>query len=230
MTETPDNSAAWHRTTILLRADIFEKARSGNIDIDTTCNRALAELLGMDPSQQILGANTAPVPVVVAPDITPVTPVTISPETRALLHPVINANDPTAVRNMLRTRKKSPVPVTKAPAGEPPHEERRNRQQPEKADARVPESPAKAKKPSAVKRGKDDATKQFIAEKVTRGEPDDARISKDEMYSIFTRWCHAMRIVPVPERRRFTLTLKNHFALSEKSVDGVPCWLNVRIK
>ncbi|MFA4875975.1 MAG: hypothetical protein WC586_01050 [Methanoregula sp.] len=230
MAGIPDNSTVWHRTTILVRADILDKARAGGIDINDTCNRALADLLHVDLRQQPLGTLPDTVPVMVAPENVPVLPVTLAQDTETVLHPVINANDPAAVRNMLQSKKKKPVPASKAPPVEPQKKDPVVKPVPEKKAVPVPEVTAKSQKPSAGKRGKDDAIKKFIGEKIVRGEPDNATIPKDEMYSLFTRWCNAMRVSPVPERRRFTLTLKNHFALTEKIENGVPCWMNVRIK
>ena len=224
MTGTPDNNPVWHRTTILVRADILESARAHKTDINEVCNQALADLLKIDLRQQPLETLPDPVPVMVAPDGSPRRPVKPVTEMRTPLHPVINADDPAAAIKAIQAKKIPPVPITKVPAAELPLEE------PKTVAVPTPKSPAKEKKPVAGKRGKEDAIKKFIAEKVARGEPDEATVPKDEMYDLFSRWCRDQRLVPVPERRRFTLALKNHFALAEKTVDGVPCWLNVRMK
>jgi hypothetical protein len=229
MTGTPDNNAVWHRTTILVRADILESARTHKTDINGVCNQALADLLGIDLHQQPIGLLPEPVPVLVAPDVSPATPVKSAQEPRIPLHPVINADDPAAVKKVIQAKKLPPVPTAKSPAEEPARGEPRMMQEPKKEAIPVPKSPAKAKVP-AGKRGKEDIIKKFVAEKIARGEPDDASVPKDEMYDLFARWCRDQRIAPVPERRRLTIALKNQFALTEKMVAGAPCWQNVRIK
>jgi hypothetical protein len=227
MTGTPDNNAVWHRTTILVRADILESARAHKTDINGICNQALADLLGIDLRQQPIGLLPEPVPVMVAPDASPATPVKSAQEPRIPLHPVINADDPAAVKKVIQA-KKTP-PAAKIPAAEPAREEPQMMQEPGKEAIPVPRSPAKIKVP-AGKRGKEDIIKKFVAEKISRGEPDDSSVPKDEMYDLFARWCRDQRVTPVPERRRLTIALKNQFALAEKMVAGIPCWQNVRIK
>jgi len=232
MAGIPDNNGAWRRATILVRADVLERARAQKIDINTVCNQALADQLNIDLHQQPLAPEPEPLPVMVAPDGPAGTAAKPERETRAPLHPVINADDPAAVTTVMKAKKKIVVPAAKppAPAAQPPREEPRPVQEPPKEAIPSPGIPLKEKKPAAGKRGKGDAIKKFIAEKVARGEPDDATVPKDGMYDLFARWCRDRRIVPVPERRRFTLSLKNQFALAEKTVEGVPCWMNVRLK
>jgi len=230
MTGTQDNKAVWRRTTILVRADILESARAHKTDINGACNQALADLLGIDLRQQPIGSLPEPVPVMVAPDASMATEVKSVTEPQTPLHPVINADDPAAVTKVIQAKKKIPVPSTKVPAPESSLKEPRIGQEHGKDAIPLPERKAKGKVPATGKRGKEDPVKKFIAEKITRGEPDDAIVPKDEMYDLFARWCRDRRITPVPDRRRFTPALKNQFAFAEKTVDGIPCWLNVRMK
>ena len=230
MTGRPDNNPVWHRTTILIRADLLERAQAHKTDISGVCNQALADLLNIDLCQQPLASQPAPVPIMVAPDGSPKRPGKPAREPPIPLHPVINADDPAAVTNVKRAKKILPVPTAKVPNTEPSRDEPRIELEQIQEVPPTPQSPAKEKKPVAGKRRKEEVIKKFIAEKVSRGEPDDATVPKDEMYDLFARWCRDRKIVPVPERRRFTLALKNQFALAERTADSVPCWMNIRIK
>ena len=230
MTGRPDHNPVWHRTTVLIRADILERAQEHKTDISGVCNQALADHLDIDLRQQPLVLLPAPVPVIIAPDGSPKRPDRTAQESPLPLHPVINADDPCAVTNVKRAKKIHPVPAEKVPAAELPRDEPHRKQVQTPDTSLTSKSQAKGRKPAAGTRGKGDAVKKFMAEKVSRGEPDDATVPKDEMYDLFSRWCRDRKIVPVPERRRFTLALKNQFALGEKTANSVPCWTNIRIK
>jgi hypothetical protein len=234
MTGTQENNSLWRRTTILVRADLLGKAREQKIDIDHACNKALADLLKIDLSQQPLESHEGPLPVMVAPDTVPVKMTGPAEKSPASLHPVVNANDPAAVRTMLKVKKERPAPPSKEPGPVPALVKSEAMQARPEGRPRTGVDPVKAKPktkvPASGKRGKEDIIKQFITETILRGEPDEAAISKDEMFDHFSRWCRSQRITPVPDKRRFTTTLKNRFALTEKSVDGIHCWMNVRIK
>jgi phage/plasmid-associated DNA primase len=92
-------------------------------------------------------------------------------------------------------------------------------------------SPAgKGKTGASGKKRKDDALKKFVATKITRVDADDAVITKDDMYQAFTRWCRDHRYATVPERKAFATLLKNKFAITEKTVNGTPCWANVHLR
>ena len=60
--------AGWRQTPVLVRADIFSQAHEQGIDISDTCNRALADLLGIDYRQQQLDNVPVPPPVIIAKD------------------------------------------------------------------------------------------------------------------------------------------------------------------
>ncbi len=92
-------------------------------------------------------------------------------------------------------------------------------------------SPAtgKAKKP-APKKKKDDAAKKFFASVILREDTESALIPKDDMYYAFERWCRDHRVTPVPDKKSFSVTLKNQFAVKEKMVNGNPAWVGVKVK
>jgi hypothetical protein len=234
MTGSPDNNSLWRRTTILVRADILEKAREQKIDLSHICNRALADLLEIDLSQQPLGSAEDPLPVMVAPDTVPVAPISPAGMAAASLHPVVNANDPTAVRTLLKAKKPRPTPPAAIP--EPGHAQEKTpsvQEEPEgirRAEREFTQAKPKKKVSGTGKRGKEDIIKTFITETIFRGEPDEAILSRDEMFDHFSRWCRDHRITPVPEKKQFSLALKNQFAFAEKTVNGIRCWTNVRVR
>ena len=65
---------------------------------------------------------------------------------------------------------------------------------------------------------------------ITRIDADDAVVPKEDMYLAFTRWCRDHRIATVPDRKVFATLLKNKFAITEKTVAGVSCWINIRLR
>jgi hypothetical protein len=218
---------SWRHTTVLVRADIFEGAREQGLDISDTCNRALADILGIDYRQQRLDDVPVPSPVIVAKDgglPLPVQPALTS--RTALRQPVINADDPAAVGKIAYGRKqgvKKAVPEV-SPA-------------PEKAEEQVPEPPArkpdarpasKPQKTPSKKTEKGDGLKKFITTKILRTDAEDAVIPKEDLYQIFSRWCREHKISPVPEVKTVNVALKTRFALKEKIIGGTPCWVNLR--
>jgi len=234
MTGKKETSATWHHTSVVLRSDIYRQALERGIDISDACNRALAGLTGCEYHRQQLEEVPAPPPVIIAKDGS-------SPHAHGepkkvpsqKLHPVINADDPAApakvVQAKTRTVKKapaeSPAPVT-VPAPAHPEE-------------KPVTAPAVTTKKAAVSKGRDaprrkrsrgDALKTFFSTKIARMDNTEATISKDELYELFVRFCRDHRITPVPERKAVTVSLKNQFALTEKLVDGTPCWTGIRLK
>ena len=65
---------------------------------------------------------------------------------------------------------------------------------------------------------------------IARSDAADAVISKDDIYLAFTRFCREQKIAQVPDRKTFTIALKNKFAFFDKTVSGTPSWINVRLK
>jgi hypothetical protein len=215
MPEKKEPGDQWRQTSVVIRADIFLKAGEMGLDISNECNQALAHLVGIDYRQQQINdrANAQ----------TPQKP------KAPVLHPVINADDPAAIAKVMKTKRQPPVkPVPEIPVATefpPPGMN---------IPLQVPEhglSPAgKRKVVAADKKRKDDALKKFVATKITRVDADDAVITKDDMYQAFARWCRDHRCAAVPERKAFATLLKNKFALTEKTVNGTPCWVNVYIR
>ncbi len=220
----------WRNTSVIVRADIFSKAHEQGIDISNVCNKALADLLGVDYCQQQLDDVPVTRPVIIAQNGSPIE------ESTGVqgAHPpgnstVINADDPTAsttVRNTKRQPKARPAA----------HETGQGSAPLPKKEAVVMSPPAhaapagKVKKPAAGKMPKDEGLKTFVSTMITRSDEGDAVISKDDMFQAFTRFCREHKVAPVPDRKAFTLALKNKFAFFDKTVNGIPSWVNARLK
>ncbi|MDD1688526.1 MAG: hypothetical protein LUO90_03055 [Methanoregula sp.] len=210
MSERKDPGVQWRQTSVVIRADIFFKAAEMGLDISNECNQALAHLVGIDYRQQQINQTTpGPQP--------------------PILHPVINAEDPTAIAKVRKTKRQpsvksvpeTPVPFEILMAGTSvPHQ--------------IPSSgrsPAgKGKTTAAEKKGKEETVKKFVATKIIRTDAADAVITKDDMYQAFMRWSRDYRCAAVPERKAFATLLKNKFAITEKTVNGTPTWVNVHLK
>jgi hypothetical protein len=225
-----DQHDQWRQTSVVIRADIFLKAGELGLDISHECNKALANLVGIDYRQQQLSGRAIPEPVILDADTHTKGPKKISQKTQAPdIHPVINADDPTAITKVMKAKRQPPVkpvpdiPVLKdtAPA----------------QTALAPKPPApgvsplrKGKAVPSDKKRKDDDLKKFVATKITRVDADDAVITKDDLYQAFTRWCRDHGIAAVPERKVFATSLKTRFAITEKLVSGTPCWVNIHLK
>jgi hypothetical protein len=220
----------WRQTSVLIRADIFSQAHEKGIDISDACNRALADLLGIDYRQQHLDNVPVPPPVIIAKDgglLVVAGPPPAADKTH--LPPVINADDPTAAGTITRIKKqpvKKAAPVDSAPKAVPTEE--KSKLIPVKAPATTPDK--KFPKTAPKKTGKGDALRKFIATRIIREDADDAVIGKDEFYQVFSRWCRDQKISPVPEGKAVTVALKNQFAFREKVVDGRSCWINLRVR
>lgn len=245
---------AFRQTTVLVRADIFDKAREQGIDISNSCNQALAEILGIDYRQQRLDDVPVPAPVIIAKDGgLPAPAAAGTPKARpAIRPPVINADDPAAAGVIARSRRaagRKPAPEPEGKHAEPaerPHEvpvkpvpapvkrSPEQEQKPAPEPALKPETaqtrPAAPKKPLAKKAAKADPVKKFIAAKVQRDDTADATIPKEELYNLFTRWCREQKAGTIPDARAFAVALKTRFAFKEKAVAGTPCWMHVRVK
>jgi hypothetical protein len=220
----------WRHTSVLVRADIFEQAQKQGLDISDTCNRALADMLGIDYRQQRLDDVPVPPPVIIAKDgglPVPVPPVKASPGPHR--PPVINADDPTAAGAIAHSRRqpiKKPVVDTtsekETPAENPIQE----------SPKKIPgiQAAQKPKKTPPKKAEKGDGLKQFIAAKIVRDDAEEAVIPKEELYQIFSRWCREHKISPVPDAKLVAVTLKTRFAFKERLAGGVPCWAGVRVQ
>ncbi|MCK9590736.1 MAG: hypothetical protein M0Q91_01830 [Methanoregula sp.] len=224
-----ENSAPWRQTSVVIRPDIFEQAQLQKIDISEAVNRALAERLGIDFRQQKIPEGTVAEPVIIAPNEAPALPgqVPAKPGTPTATA-IINADDPQAAKTIksrhLQKEKPArdvpgpaPVPFPIPEKGAPP------------LHAPAPTT-GKTKKPAPTRKKKEDAAKKFFASMIHREDTDTALISKDDLYYSFERWCRNNRVLPVPDKKSFSVTLKNQFAVKEKMLDGMPTWVGVRMK
>jgi hypothetical protein len=232
MTGREESGAPWHHTTVILQPDIYRQALERGIDISDACNRALASLTGTEYRQKQREETPATPPVIIARNGS--SPHIAGEPKKAPLQkmpPVINADDPAAparvVQAKVRPLKKIPAdPLTPVPS-------------PDVLSDDPVAAPAAAMKTAAVKKGhtasskkkpKGDALKTFFSQTITRTDDTGEGVRKDELYERFVRFCHDHRITPVPERKTVTVALKNQFALTEKLVDGTPCWTGIRLK
>jgi hypothetical protein len=200
------------------------------LDISDELNQRLAELVGIGYRHQELAHQPPPnlTPFAVDSEIKEGTRTKQKPQS-PVLHPVINADDPAAaakVRNAKREVPPEPFPAIPVPGASPLPETDISPLHP------VPKGSRRggAKSGEPKKKGKDDGLKKFVTTKITRIDADEAVLSKDDMYQAFTRWCRDHRIAPVPERRVFATLLKNKFAITDKTVNGTSCWVNVRLR
>jgi hypothetical protein len=220
----------WHHTTVLVRGDIFENAHDRGVDISDVCNRALAEVLGIDYCQQLLGSVPVPHPVIIAKDGGLPVPEAPAPQSsQESRHPVINADDPAAAGTISRNRKQR-IP-------EPVHEVSRKKVNTAEDPAPQPRvkdgesRPVSGPQKKAAKKGaKVDGLRKFIAAKLIREDAEDAVIRKEELYQVFSRWCREQKISPVPEEKTIAVSLKTRFAFRDRIIGGSPCWVNLRLQ
>jgi hypothetical protein len=213
----------WRQVPVLIRSDIIAAAEREHLDISEECTRALAKRLGIDlqPPRRIRSPGESQ--VIVAPDAVPAGRAASTLTTPA----VINAEDPTVPGKVLREKKERKAhAATKLQASpeEPalPHPG---------APVLPPALPGPA--PKTRRKGKkEDAIKRFVSTRIVREteESPDAIIAKDELYQRFERWCRDHDYAAIPDRRVFFVTLKNKYALAERSVAGVPSWISIRLK
>lgn len=226
-----DPRVTFHQTTVLVRADIFEKAREKEIDISNTCNQALATLLGIDYRQLRLDDVPVTPPVIVAADGAAPAAAPAQKKTGPVIRPpVINADDPAAAGVIARSRRpapKKPVPASPETVPEPKPLPVKTRKPPAgiRAEKAVPEHGAS--KPKKAKQG--DGLKAFIADKLVREETAGAHLPKEELFQIFSRWCREKKL-PVPDAKATAVALKTKFAFREETIRGSPCWTHIRLK
>jgi hypothetical protein len=217
------------QTSVVIRSDIFEQAQLQKIDISEAINRALAERLGIDYRQQKIPEGTISEPVIIAPNEAPPMPVRVPVKPGApAATAIINADDPLAAKT-LKSRhlpKEKPAQNVPAPAPVPaPVSEK------ETMPLHAPSlATGKAKKTAPPRKKKEDAAKKFFASMVIRDDSDTVLIPKDDMYYSFERWCRNNRVLPVPDKKSFSVILKNQFAVQEKMVNGTPTWVGVKVK
>jgi hypothetical protein len=233
MTGKKGGREALHETVVVLQADIYGLAVAKGIDISDACNRVLAGLTGAEYPRKDEEEKVPPPPVIIARDGSlPHAPDGAGKVPAKKLHPVINADDPAAPAKVVLAK----APVKRAPAS-PPEPVPVAAARPVPSEGAAAPGPAE-KKPAArkgragtaKKPSKKDGMKTFFSQKITRTDDPGAAVSKDELYGLFTRFCRERQITPLPDRRTVTMALKNQFALSEKNIDGIPCWTGIRLK
>jgi hypothetical protein len=213
----------WQQTPVLIRSDIIAAAEREALDIGEECNRALAKRLGIEYRALPKTGPAEMTRVIIAPDA-----VSSGQAARApAALPVINAEDPTVPGKVLKEKKEKKAPAVTKPQAPP--------QEPAMPHPVAP-APSAAREdalPKINKKGKkEDPIKRFVSTRIVREteESPDAIIAKDELYQRFERWCRDHSYATIPERRVFTVALKNKYALAERTVGGVPSWTSIRIK
>ncbi|MDD5143457.1 hypothetical protein [Methanoregula sp.] len=217
-------------TGIAIRQDILRQAQVSGLDIAEICNRALAHATGIPYTKEGAEPEEPPAPVIVAKDgaaaRAPGAALASSPDN---LRPVINADDPRAASAVKQVPRPAKRTVPAALPGRAPVPEKSPATPPPAASAPVKKEKTPARKKPA-KSGKGQALKRFITEATIRGDTEDDHVTKEALYQAFTRWCREHRITPVPEKKTVTVALKNQFAIKEKSLDGEPSWINIRLR
>ncbi len=239
MTSDSTGGVKWRRATVLIRSDIFTLAEEQGIDISSECNRALAGRLGIEYTQQKNPEKAYESPVIIAKEGAGRTGSKTGGAGRSQ-NPVLNAEDPATPARILKIRKEPAPKVKPVPAPVPGEEQsvqvKTTGPEPEPA-VPVPAAGHKAggrsQKKSPQKVGKDNLIRQFVAERIARtsdGESD--RIAKDELYQLFSRWwkANAGRQGTVPDKRVFSVFLKNRLVMDESVADGIQYWNNVRLR
>jgi hypothetical protein len=230
MSDKKDPGGQGRQTSVVIRADIFLKAGEMGLDISNECNQALANLVGINYQQQHLNDRAIPDHSILGSGTPPKGNERTTPKTQApVLHPVINADDPTAIAKVMKAKRQPPeksvpeitVPFELLMAGTSVRPQ---------IPSSGPSHAGKGKATASEKKGKEETVKKFVTTKIIRTDADDAAITKDDMYQAFMRWSRDYRCAAVPERKAFATLLKNKFAITEKTVNGTPCWVNVHLK
>ena len=221
-----DPQASFRETMVRLRTDIAEGAKEKGIDISDACNRALAEMLGIDYRQEKLNDLPLPPPVIVAKDGALPAATGVPRQSPKVRPPVINADDPAAAGVIARSRKQTIKKTTPEVPDKKPAEPPLPPAPAKKAEPQVAEKPKKA---PAKKQNRSDALKTFIAARIDRVDSGSATIPKEELFQVFSRWCREQKIA-TPEAKAVAVALKTKFAFLEKTVQATPCWTHVRLK
>lgn len=236
MTAQKTGGVQWRHTSVLIRADIFAAARERGLNFSHECNRAIADLVGIDYDQQQLPEETPAEPVLVAPEQGPSHAPPGSGTGRTPLPPVINADDPATPIHVL-TLKKERIRETaqkeSAAAARPVHTQPEAESRQSFKTAALQKTRGKTKKPAPGKKERENAVKRFVTTKLSRSDGGDGGeniIARDEMYQLFVRWCRIHSITTIPDKRSFGVALKNRFVMQEGTVNGAPCWINVKIR
>ena len=225
----------WRHTSVLIREDIFSLAKKNGLNLSHVCNQALADRLGLDYHQQQLPSETLAEPVIVASEQKPGHATgSLSPQ-EMTLPPVLNADDPKTPARVL-LQKKEPVVhphhQKNAVASVPQQHKPLDNKTPSPPQKVPSQDPKKERAKTNEKKGKENAVKRFVNEKVTRIDAEGgagSSVPKDEMYQRFVRWCRAHSISPIPDKRSFGVAMKNRFVIQDRTVNNEPCWINVKV-
>jgi hypothetical protein len=235
MTARKGDGTQWRHTPVLIRNDIFSLAQKRGLNLSHECNQALADRLGLDYHQQQLPSETVAEPVIIAAEQKPGPAPRFSPPKEQVLPPVLNADDPKTPAKVLLQKKE--------PAARIPHQKRDIAPVPKQdkpQDSAVPsphpeaspQVPKKDNVKSTEKKGKENAVRRFVNEKVIRTDAEGTEgsvVQKDEMYQRFVRWCRAHSVSPIPDKRSFGVAMKNRFVIQDGTVNGETCWINVKL-
>lgn len=236
MTTQKEKGVQWRHTSVLIRADIFARANEEGLNFSNECNRALADRLDIDYDQQQLPEETPVPPVIIASDKKIHPPSPSESGVKSLVRPVMNADDPMTPVQVLEAKKEH---LKRLPKKEPekihdvPDTSRERKLPPPSKEKGVIRSQKENAKKAGAKKTKDRAIKRFIDDKLLRtdsGEGGTDIMGKDEMYQLFVRWCRLHSILPIPDRRTFGVALKNRFVIRDAMVDGIPYWVNVKLR
>ncbi len=110
MSAKKDPNDQWRQTTVVIRSDIFLKAVELGLDISNECNLALANQTGIDYRQQHLSDRIIADPAILDADTQTKELKKTSRKTPLPdIHPVINADDPTAITKVMKAKQRPPV-------------------------------------------------------------------------------------------------------------------------
>jgi hypothetical protein len=235
MTAHKGDGVQWRHTSVLIREDIFSSAKKKGFNLSHECNQALADRLGLDYHQQQLPSETITEPVIIAPEQKPGhTTGRLSPQ-ETTLPPVLNADDPKTPAKVLQQKKEPvvhPHHQKNAVPSVPPQNKPQENKTPSPPQKVSSQDPKKERAKTNEKKGKENAVKLFVNEKVTRIDAeggDGNSIPKDEMYQRFVRWCRAHSVSPIPDKRSFGVAMNNRVVIQESTLNNEPCWINVKV-
>ena len=216
MSAKKDPNDQWRQTMVVIRSDIFLKAVELGLDISNECNLALANKTGIDYRQQHLSDRVIADPAILDADTQTKELKRTSRKTPLPdIHPVINADDPTAITKVMKAKQRLPIkPVAEVPVlkDSAPITSGIAQRTPVKGGAIV----GRGKAVAQDKKKKDDSLKKFVAAKIIRLDADDAVVTKDDMYQAFTRWCRDHRLLRYQNEKCLPLHSKTSLPSQKK--------------
>ncbi|WAC04631.1 MAG: hypothetical protein OS112_09235 [Methanoregula sp.] len=235
MTARKGDATQWRHTSVLIRDDIFSLAQKQGLNLSHECNQALADRLGVDYRQQQLPSETRADPVIIAAEQKPGPASRFSPQKDQIIPPVLNADDPKTPARVL-LQKKEPAARIPHPKREIAPVQKQDKPQDSPVPSTHPEASARLPKKKGAKsteiKGKENAVRRFVNEKVLRTDAEGnegSAVPKDEMYQRFMRWCRAHSVSPIPDKRSFGIAMKNRFVIQDGTANNEPCWINVKL-